>query len=117
MNISRYYIFVLLETHRFLCVHASVFIGLESSNISAQSSYSTDGIANTELANSEAMPTSEHCDLFPDTPYPSSSLSVDKQKKTAEIRAPLDNQLRKHGREKLKRILVICNGCNYSVFL
>ena len=42
-------------------VHASVFIGLESSNISAQSSYFTDGIANTELANSEAMPTSEHC--------------------------------------------------------
>ena len=100
MNISRYYIFVLLETHRFLCVHASVFIGLESSNNSAQSSYSTDGIANTELANSEAMPTSEHCDLFPDTPYPSSSLSVDKQKKTAEIRALLDNQLRKHEREK-----------------
>ena len=36
-----------------------------NSNISTLSSPSTDGTANAELANSEAMPTSEHCSLFP----------------------------------------------------
>ena len=44
------------KSHRFLCFYASVFIGPESSNISTQSSPSTDDTANAELANSEAMP-------------------------------------------------------------
>ena len=37
-------------------------------------------------ANSEAMPTSEHCDLFPDSPDSSSSLNVDRQETKTEIR-------------------------------
>ena len=102
---SRCSIFILSKTHCFLCFHASVFIGLELSNISAQSSPSTDGTANTDLVNSEAMPTSEHCDLFLDSPYSSSSLSVDRQKKTAEIRALLDDKLRKHKRENRRESL------------
>ena len=91
--------FSFYQNHHFLCFHTSVFIGLELSIISTQSSPSTDGTANTELANSEAMPTSEHWDLFPDSPYSSSSLSVDRQKKTTEIRALLEDKLRKHKRE------------------
>ena len=99
--------FSFYQNHHFLCFHTSVFIGLELSIISTQSSPSTDGTANTELANYKAMPTSEHCDLFPDSLYSSSSLNADSQKKTAEIRALLDDKLRKHRREELKRIFVV----------
>ena len=60
------------------------------------------------------MPTSEHCDLVPDSLYSSSSLNADRQKKTAEIRALLDDKLRKHRRESLSYEMAAATLSSYT---